>query len=151
MPEIPIIMPQLGESIAEATIVNYLVNEGDTVQADQDLIEVETNKANMNVASPCRGRVQRFLAKLGESLGAWSVGARINDCLLAYATYTKPHPVIDLTHEKLSILVGTAREVVTRHLSRLEREGIIRVEPGQIVLLNVGAIETPCLAAQQDS
>ena len=90
------------------------------------------------------------LAKLGESLGAWTVGARINDCLLAYATYTEPHPVIELTHEKLSILAGTAREVVTRHLSKLEKDGIIRIESGQITLLNLDAIETPCLAAQQD-
>ena len=65
-------MPQLGESIAEALIVNYLVKEGDTVQADQDVVEVETNKANMNVTSPCRGKVQRFLAKRGES---YPVGA----------------------------------------------------------------------------
>ena len=43
MPHIPIIMPQLGESIAEATIVRLLVQPGDEVQADQDLFEVETN------------------------------------------------------------------------------------------------------------
>jgi pyruvate/2-oxoglutarate dehydrogenase complex dihydrolipoamide acyltransferase (E2) component len=72
MPQIPIIMPQLGESIAEATIVSFLIQAGEPVQADQDIIEVETNKANMNVASPCRGRVGKFVAKLNES---YPVGA----------------------------------------------------------------------------
>jgi pyruvate/2-oxoglutarate dehydrogenase complex dihydrolipoamide acyltransferase (E2) component len=72
MPSIPIIMPQLGESIAEATVVNLLVPVGDPVQTDQDIIEVETSKATMNVASPCPGRVERFLVKLGES---YPVGA----------------------------------------------------------------------------
>ena len=72
MTQIPIIMPQLGESIAEAAIINFLVKPGDTVEADQDLIEVETNKATMNVASPCRGKVEKFLAKAGES---YAVGA----------------------------------------------------------------------------
>ena len=67
MPSIPIIMPQLGESIAEATIVNLLVQVGDQVLADQDIIEVETNKATMNVTSPCPGRVEQFLAKPNES------------------------------------------------------------------------------------
>jgi len=67
MPSIPIIMPQLGESIAEATIVSLLVQVGDQVQADQDIIEVETNKATMNVTSPCPGRVEQFLAKPNES------------------------------------------------------------------------------------
>src|SRR4051812_32045816 len=57
MTDVPIIMPQLGESIAEATIINLLVKVGDKVAADQDLLEVETNKATMNVASPCAGRV----------------------------------------------------------------------------------------------
>ena len=72
MPQIPIIMPQLGESIAEATIVRLLVKDGEQVQADQDIMEVETNKATMNVASPCPGRVQTFLVKLNES---YPVGA----------------------------------------------------------------------------
>jgi pyruvate dehydrogenase E2 component (dihydrolipoamide acetyltransferase) len=67
MPQVPIIMPQLGESIAEATIVNWLVKEGAIVEADQDVLEVETNKATMNVAAPCRGRVEKWLAKLNES------------------------------------------------------------------------------------
>src|SRR5215471_18749939 len=72
MPSIPIIMPQLGESIAEATVVNLLVNVGDPVRTDQDLIEVETSKATMNVASPCTGHVEKLLIKLNES---YPVGA----------------------------------------------------------------------------
>ncbi|HWD19245.1 MAG TPA: dihydrolipoamide acetyltransferase family protein [Verrucomicrobiae bacterium] len=69
---IPIIMPQLGESIAEATIVNLLIAVGDQVAADQDVIEVETNKATMNVASPCPGKVHELKAQLNES---YPVGA----------------------------------------------------------------------------
>jgi pyruvate/2-oxoglutarate dehydrogenase complex dihydrolipoamide acyltransferase (E2) component len=72
MPQIPIIMPQLGESIAEATVVTFLITPGDQVAADQDIIEVETNKATMNVSSPCTGKVDRLLAKLNES---YPVGA----------------------------------------------------------------------------
>lgn len=74
MPRIPIIMPQLGESIAEATIINFLVKVGDKVSADQDVIEVETNKATMNVAVPCPGAVASFSAKLNES---YPVGATL--------------------------------------------------------------------------
>lgn len=72
MPSIPIIMPQLGESIAEATVVNLLVPVGEHVQTDEDIIEVETSKATMNVASPCPGRVEKFLVKPGAS---YPVGA----------------------------------------------------------------------------
>ncbi len=58
--QIPIIMPQLGESIAEAAIVSFLVKPGETVEADQDIIEVETNKATMNVHSPVAGKWKSF-------------------------------------------------------------------------------------------
>jgi pyruvate/2-oxoglutarate dehydrogenase complex dihydrolipoamide acyltransferase (E2) component len=67
MRQVPFIMPQLGESIAEATVVSFLVEPGATVEADQDLIEVETNKASMTVVSPARGTVQSFTAQIGES------------------------------------------------------------------------------------
>ena len=73
MPRIPIIMPQLGESIAEATIIQFLVKAGDTVEADQDLIEVETNKASMTVTSPGRGRIEKFTAQLNESYAVGTV------------------------------------------------------------------------------
>lgn len=65
-------MPQLGESIAEATIVQLLVQPGDDVGSDQDVIEVETNKATMNVTSPAAGKVGEFTVSLNES---YAVGA----------------------------------------------------------------------------
>ncbi|MDB6035203.1 MAG: pdhC 2 [Verrucomicrobiales bacterium] len=67
MPQVPIIMPQLGESIAEAIVTNLLVKPGDVVRADQDVLEVETNKATMTVTSPCAGKVQKLLVKQQES------------------------------------------------------------------------------------
>jgi pyruvate/2-oxoglutarate dehydrogenase complex dihydrolipoamide acyltransferase (E2) component len=73
MLQIPIIMPQLGESIAEATVIGFLAKAGDTVEADQDLIEVETNKATMNVSSPARGKVQEWIAKQDESYAVGEV------------------------------------------------------------------------------
>src|SRR5690242_2590830 len=77
MPSIPIIMPQLGESIAEAAIISFLVNPGDQVEAGQDLIEVETNKATMTVTSPCGGSVKTFSAQLNESYAVGDVLGQI--------------------------------------------------------------------------
>ncbi len=65
-------MPQLGESIAEATIVNIAVKPGETVDADQDVLEVETNKAVMTVTSPCRGTVENWVVEVQQS---YAVGA----------------------------------------------------------------------------
>lgn len=73
MPQIPIIMPQLGEAIAEATIIGFLAKAGDTVKADQDIVEVETNKATMNVSSPASGKVVEWTAKQDESYAVGEV------------------------------------------------------------------------------
>jgi pyruvate/2-oxoglutarate dehydrogenase complex dihydrolipoamide acyltransferase (E2) component len=65
-------MPQLGESIAEATIIRILLKEGEVIEADSDVIEVETNKAVMSVTSPCSGNVSQILVEEGKS---YPVGA----------------------------------------------------------------------------
>src|SRR5207237_3305071 len=72
MPQVPITMPQLGESMAEATIVSIKVKPGDQVSADQEIIEVETDKAVMGVTTPCAGKIARIDA---EVKGTYPVGA----------------------------------------------------------------------------
>ncbi len=65
-------MPQLGESMAEATIVAVKVQPGDKVAADQEIIEVETDKAVMGVTTPCAGEIVKIEA---EVKGVYAVGA----------------------------------------------------------------------------
>ncbi len=65
-------MPQLGESMAEATIVAIKVQPGDKVAADQEIIEVETDKAVMGVTTPCPGEIAKIDA---EVKGVYAVGA----------------------------------------------------------------------------
>jgi pyruvate/2-oxoglutarate dehydrogenase complex dihydrolipoamide acyltransferase (E2) component len=72
MAQVPIIMPQLGESIAEATIVDIKVKPGDEVADDQEIIEVETNKAVMGVTTPCKGKIAEVSVQLKET---YPVGA----------------------------------------------------------------------------
>ncbi len=72
MPQVPITMPQLGESMAEATIVAIKVQPGEKVSADQEIIEVETDKAVMGVTTPCAGEIAKIDA---EVKGTYPVGA----------------------------------------------------------------------------
>jgi pyruvate/2-oxoglutarate dehydrogenase complex dihydrolipoamide acyltransferase (E2) component len=67
MPQVPIIMPQLGESIAEATVVDIKVKPGDEVVDDQEIIDVETNKAVMGVTTPCKGKIGKISVQLKET------------------------------------------------------------------------------------
>ena len=72
MPTVPILMPQLGESIAEATVIRLGIAVGDAVRTDQEIIEVETNKAVMGVTTLCDGIVSEIKAEEGVS---YSVGS----------------------------------------------------------------------------
>ncbi len=72
MPIVPILMPQLGESIAEATVIRLDVKPGDSVKTDQEIIEVETNKATMGITTLCDGVVSDIRAVEGVS---YSVGS----------------------------------------------------------------------------
>lgn len=84
------------------------------------------------------------LAHMSEVMGVWTVGDRINDCLLTYADRSQEPVIVELTHEKLAALSGTVREVVTRHLAILEKEGVVQSETGRIIILNPDALLPPC-------
>ena len=60
-----ILVPVLGESITEATVSKWLKNEGDTVEADEPIVELETDKVNLEVPSPVSGTLTKINSKSG--------------------------------------------------------------------------------------
>ena len=92
MPQVPIIMPQLGESIAEATIVDIKVKPGDEVAADQEIIDVETNKAVMGVTTPCKGKIDKITAELKETYPIGSVLGYVEASEADAARFAKQAP-----------------------------------------------------------
>ena len=60
-----ILVPVLGESITEATVSKWLKNEGDTVEADEPIVELETDKVNLEVPSPVSGVLTKINSKDG--------------------------------------------------------------------------------------
>ncbi len=59
-------MPKLGESVVEGVIGKWLKAEGDPIEEDEPLVEVDTDKVNAEVPSPAKGIVHRLLVKEGE-------------------------------------------------------------------------------------
>ncbi len=85
-------MPQLGESIAEATIVDIKVKPGDEVAVDQEIIDVETNKAVMGVTTPCKGKIDKITAQLKETYPIGSVLGYVEASEADAARFTKQAP-----------------------------------------------------------
>ena len=63
---IEILMPQMGESVIEATIISWLKKEGEKIEAEEPLLEVATDKVDTEVPSVHEGIIKEFLAKEGE-------------------------------------------------------------------------------------
>ncbi|MHA8049802.1 dihydrolipoamide acetyltransferase family protein [Aquirufa sp. ROCK-SH2] len=66
MAVIEVIMPKMGESIMEATVLNWLKQPGDYVEADEFILEVATDKIDTEVPSPVAGVLQKILVQVGE-------------------------------------------------------------------------------------
>ncbi len=73
MKHVPIVMPQMGESVAEGTIVSWHHDIGDEIHADEIIVEVETDKTNVEVESPASGRLASQLKQVGERAAAGEV------------------------------------------------------------------------------
>ena len=61
MPNIELVLPKMGESISEATIINWSVSEGDQVQQDETVLEVATDKVDSEVPAPVNGIIKEIL------------------------------------------------------------------------------------------
>jgi len=100
-------MPQMGESIAEGTIVKWLKKVGDTVQRDEPLLEISTDKVDAEIPAPAAGVLVEILAKEGETVAVNAVIARLGESgeAGAAAAAAAPAPVTPATGE-----VGPARD-----------------------------------------
>ena len=76
---IDVVMPQLGESVAEGTVTKWLVRGGDLVSHDQVIVEVATDKADTEVRAPAAGQVTEILAAEGALVPVRGLLCRIDD------------------------------------------------------------------------
>src|SRR5438093_8299333 len=77
----PFALPDLGEGLTEAEIVKVLVNEGDVLTEDAPLLEVETDKATVEIPSPFAGRVARIHVRPGQSVKVGDVLVTFEDAV----------------------------------------------------------------------
>ena len=121
----PVVMPQMGESIAEGTIVRWIKKVGDSVDRDEPLFEISTDKVDAEIPSPAAGVLTAIAVKEGETVPVnrvvatiGAVGERVPDvprclgCLRGHqvptGTSSRPRP---MAH----------RAQLSPHLHRLRR------------------------------
>jgi pyruvate dehydrogenase E2 component (dihydrolipoamide acetyltransferase) len=85
-------MPALGESVTEGTITRWLKQEGDTVEVDEPLLEVSTDKVDTEIPSPAAGIIQRILVHEDETVEVGGELATIGEAAETSATPTAAQP-----------------------------------------------------------
>ena len=76
-----IIVPTLGESVTEATVSKWLKTQGDSVSADEPVVELETDKVNVEVPAPSTGFLENISVKEGETVNVGALLGTINDSI----------------------------------------------------------------------
>ena len=74
-----IVVPALGESITEATVAKWLKNPGDAVEADEPIVELETDKVNLEVPSPIKGVLSEINSKDGSVVEVGALLGSVSD------------------------------------------------------------------------
>src|SRR6266508_3751649 len=87
-----VVMPQMGESIAEGTIVRWIKKVGDPVDRDEPLFEISTDKVDAEIPSPAAGVVSEIRVKEGETVPVNSVVAVIGSASTSAATPSAAAP-----------------------------------------------------------
>jgi 2-oxoglutarate dehydrogenase E2 component (dihydrolipoamide succinyltransferase) len=115
MKQVQIVMPQMGQSVAEGTIVAWKKSVGDEVEADEVVVEVETDKTTVDVESPAKGRLAACLkrdgeiAAAGEAIGVLETEGEDDPPLVA-ATNT-PHAGAEKPSEPLLVSRGVSAAI----------------------------------------
>ena len=78
---IELLVPALGESVVEATVAKWMKSPGDTINADEPIVELETEKVTLEVPSPISGVLKEIVANEGDNVEVGALLGIISDSL----------------------------------------------------------------------
>ena len=122
----PILVPTLGESVTEATVAKWIKKPGETVNEDEPLVELETDKVSVEVTSPASGVLSEINVKEGETVGVGTTLGEIGEAGSAVAVSEK---------EKVKVKEIKDKDEVKEELI-LKKEVSIKEEP-KVVPINL--------------
>ena len=136
-----ITVPTLGESVTEATVSKWLKSQGESVTADEPIVELETDKVNVEVPAPSNGVLDSITVKEGETVNVGSLLGTINgvstqtqDNVKEVKNYTPPK---QKTKEAPKILEEKKTEPIIKkeeQTLKLEEEQTLKLEEEPLIL-----------------
>tara|TARA_B100001121_G_scaffold310349_1_gene340851 strand:- start:1395 stop:2702 length:1308 start_codon:yes stop_codon:yes gene_type:complete len=127
-----ITVPTLGESVTEATVSKWLKSQGEKVVADEPIVELETDKVNVEVPAPSNGVLGTIKVKEGETVNVGSLLGIINENIKSNITNTKeaktyspPKKQPKIFEDKKNIETSVDEEVLKLNNEKIEDEPLI--------------------------
>jgi len=139
-----ILVPVLGESVTEATVAKWLKNEGDKVNADEAIVELETDKVNIEVPAPSGGIIEKISVKEGQTV---DVGALLGTITQSKSTeistdveekkYSPPPKKPQIVKEEERVEVIKKKEESIQEIKLIKKEKTQENEEEPLILTEV--------------
>lgn len=113
MAQFELILPKMGESVAEATIIKWVKNVGDNIDADESILEIATDKVDSEVPSPVAGKLTQILFNEGDVVKVGAVIAMIETEAAASAPSGNASPAAPAKTENVATAAAPVAETVT--------------------------------------
>src|SRR3990172_6953425 len=147
MAKVDMVMPQMGESITEGTIIKWLKKEGETVGKDEIILEISTDKVDSEIPSPHSGKVSKILIPEGQTVKVGAVIAHIESTVPAKTEKTvataAENKITESKSEKPEPAIGSIIDIVMPQMGESINEGTVikwlkkegeRVEKDELLL-----------------
>jgi len=140
-----IVVPSLGESVTEATVSKWLKQVGETVDSDEPLVELETDKVNVEVPSPLSGTLSSIKVKEGDTVEVGSVLGLVNT---GKKNLSKENEIETEKKKPLSYKPPAKAKKIKKEISekqeplKLEKEEILKEEKNNALVLDTLAADS---------
>ena len=105
-----VVMPKMGESITEGTILEWKKKVGDTINKDETLLEISTDKVDSEIPSPATGTVVEIIAQVNDTIPVGDVIARIGGADEKVDTPPEKKEEVEVIRESKSFYFRVSRE-----------------------------------------
>jgi 2-oxoglutarate dehydrogenase E2 component (dihydrolipoamide succinyltransferase) len=126
MSQTEILMPKMGESVSEATIIKWVKNEGDKVNADETLVEIATDKVDSEIPAPAEGILIKKLCKEGDVIAVGKPIAIISSDAKAVVDVSKTSPTPEIKKQPITPQASVSKNapvMVGEPISRFSNSG----------------------------
>lgn len=124
-----VVMPQMGESIAEGTIIKWHKKLGDVVSRDETLFEITTDKVDSEVPSPIEGILKNILVKENETVSVGTVVAILDNSSMADTNVTHSDTIVEEPSQETSTISEQEHFQSTHEPIIFQRHSVPEQEP----------------------